>query len=155
MQIKSYSKKLFILFIPIIMLCVILSKYCVIDAEAASNRSIKIEEVRGTVMIQKSAGVKLIRAYEGMTLQQGDRISTNPYASLRLIIPDTNDEITVSENTEFSIVNLDEAKENKRTKLTMWNGSIWAKVTPLKHSKDKFEIGTPSSTMNVKGTNFL
>ncbi|MEK5333774.1 FecR domain-containing protein [Lysinibacillus sp. FSL W8-0992] len=155
MQIKSYSKKLFILFIPIIMLCVILSKYCVIDAEAASNRSIKIEEVRGTVMIQKSAGVKLIRAYEGMTLQQGDRISTNPYASLRLIIPDTNDEITVSENTEFSIVNLDEAKENKRTKLTMWNGSIWAKVTPLKHSKDKFEIGTPSSTMNVKGTNFF
>ena len=154
MQIKSYSKKLFILFIPIVMLCVVLSKYGVMDAEAASNRSIKIEEVRGTVMIQKNGGAKFIRAYEGMVLQQGDRISTNPYASLRLTIQDTNDDITISENTEFTIANLDEAEENKRTKLTIWNGSIWAKVTPLLHSKDKFEIGTPSSTMNVKGTNF-
>lgn len=133
----------------------ILSEYSFISAEAAAKRTAKIEEVRGIVMIQKNGGVKLIRAYDGMILQQGDRISTNPYASLRLIIQDTNDEITISENAEFFIANLDEAMGNKRTKLTIWNGSIWAKVTPLVNSKDKFEIGTPSSTMNVRGTNLL
>lgn len=155
MQMKVYIKKIFILFIPIVMLCSVLSEYSLSNAEAASNRSIKIEEVRGTVMIQKNGGLKLIRAYEGMNLQQGDRISTNAYSSLRLVIQDTNDEITISENAEFFIANLDEANGEKHTKLTIWNGLIWAKVTPLVNSKDKFEIGTPSSTMNVRGTTLL
>lgn len=123
--------------------------------ESVTVRKAEITDLSGTVFITKAGGAKSFRAYNGMKLQQGDRIKTDEYSSVNFKVLDTGDVITIGEKAELIISDLRNKAGKNITRFTVWSGSIWAKVTPLVHSKDAFAIETSAGTMNVRGTNLL
>lgn len=149
------GRKLFFILISFVLLYSFLSEFSPNIVGAQSVRTAKVEEIVGTVLIQKNGGAKSIRAYSGMILQQGDRISTNAFSSVKIVIQDTKDEITVDEKADLFIAAMNDEFGLKNTKFTIWSGSVWANVTTLVNSKDKFDLETPTSTMNVRGTHLL
>lgn len=133
----------------------LMSSLWVQPVEAATVRVAQIEEVTGTVNIKKAGGSKAFRAYPGMTLHQGDHISTEEFSSVIFKVVDSEDEITIDERADLYISDLRDESGNKKTRFTMWSGSMWAKVSSLVSSEDEFEIETPTTVMGVRGTNLL
>nr|WP_243735132.1 FecR family protein [Paenibacillus turpanensis] len=88
-----------------------------------------------------------------MTLNEGDRIETSSGSSLVLKISDSGHEITVGEDADVYVSELNESG-GKKNGFKVWVGSMWNKVTSLGGS-DEYEVETSTSVMGVRGTNLL
>lgn len=125
------------------------------SAEATGKRSATIDEVVGTVWVQKAGGHLPLRAYVGMSLEQGDRLTTSgAYSSAIIAFPDTKDQIIVAENAEIRLTDLRIEAGHSMTRVTVLSGQVFASVTPITNEQDVFEIRTPDQTARAKGTNF-
>ncbi|WP_339251618.1 FecR domain-containing protein [Sporosarcina sp. FSL W8-0480] len=122
---------------------------------AAENRTAKIEDVIGTVWIIKAGGNLPIRAYPGARLGQEDRVITENFSSVKLVISDTHDELTITQNADLVLTDLRNEAGKKVTKLLIWAGSVLSNVNPDKNRKDVFEVNTPGQSIGAKGTLFL
>ena len=123
--------------------------------QAKTSRTAVITEVVGVVEVTKSGGSKSYRAFAGMTLNQGDQIETGEGAKAVLQLADTNDEITIGQNSRLYISELLEQDGGKKSKLKTFAGSLWSKVRTLVGAEDEFEVETPTATMGVRGTHFF
>lgn len=124
-------------------------------AEAAkSNRVAVITDVGGTATVQAAGGSQAFEAYANMGLNQGDLLKTGAGSYVVLKIKDTDDELTVGENSEMSLSELGKKGSGKTTKLKMWAGSIWSSVKKLVSDEDSLEVETPTAVMGVQGTQF-
>lgn len=121
---------------------------------AASVRTFEVNQVKGTAYVKKGGGQQTFQATKGMTLYEGDHLITTAGSNVVLLTQDRMDEITVSESTELYISTLDKVDEAYKTKLKLWAGTTYVKVTKLKKGKDEFILETPSSKFNVRGTHF-
>lgn len=140
----------------IYMLCILLILGVIsVPAHAKTSRSAIITEVVGVVEVTKSGGSKSYRAYVDMTLNQGDLIETGEGAKVVLRLADTEDEITVGQNSRIYISELTEEGSGKQSKLKVWAGALWSKVRTLAGAEDEFEVETPTATMGVRGTQFF
>lgn len=119
------------------------------------SRTATLEEIKGTIWINKAGGSLTYRAYDGITLHHGDHIITEYNSSAVLITADRKDEITIGENAKLYISNLSSASQVKHTSFNLWSGSVFASVTSLVGSNDTFKIMTPTAVANVRGTNFF
>lgn len=117
-------------------------------------RTATLEQIKGTVWIKQSGGSMTFRAYDGISLHEGDHIRTENNSSATLKTVDRKDEITISENSELYISNLSNASQVKHTSFVQWSGLVGASVTSLVDSKDTFRLITPTSVNDVRGTNF-
>jgi hypothetical protein len=148
---KMSSISLIICFILIFSL---ISSLITRPAAAKTSRTAVIQEVKGTVHVKKAGGSKSFMAYRNMPLNQGDHISTESNSSVVLKVLDHDDVITIEEKSDLYISEL-QNDGGKKTKFTIWGGSMWAKATSLVDAEDEFEIETPTGIMGVRGTNLL
>ncbi|MGG4495970.1 fibronectin type III domain-containing protein [Brevibacillus reuszeri] len=142
------------LFVLVIMCSMLFSGMKIVSA-AETSRTAKVESVSGTVQVKKAGGTKEYKAFKSMSLNHGDLIKTSTKSSIVLSIADKEDEITVGENTEVYISELQQAASNKQTDLKVWSGSVFIKAKPLTQKEDQFSISTPTAVMGVRGTQFL
>ncbi|WP_289137026.1 fibronectin type III domain-containing protein [uncultured Brevibacillus sp.] len=157
--IRSWrSKSLLAIWRSLIVLVMIssmlLAEVKTVDA-AETSRTARVESVTGTVQVKKAGGTKEYKAFKNMSLNHGDLIKTSAKSSIVLSIADKEDEITVGENTEVYISELQQAASNKQTDLKVWSGSVFIKAKPLTQKEDQFSISTPTAVMGVRGTQFL
>ncbi|WP_176706204.1 Ig-like domain-containing protein, partial [Paenibacillus hemerocallicola] len=123
-------------------------------AFAKESRAAIVVSVKGTVMVTKAGGSTEYRAFDDMSLNQGDHIRTEDESSIVLQVVDQEDEVTIGPNTEMYISSLLESDEGgKKSKLKVWAGSLWFKVKKLVNADDEFEVETPTAVMSVRGSN--
>lgn len=132
----------------------ILSPLAAPSVSAAGVRFAVIEEIQGSVYVQKAGGFREYKAFRKMLLNQGDYIRTEADSSVVMKVLDHEDEITIGENSSLSISNLKQSS-GKKTIFKLWAGYIWVKVKSLINSSDEFEVETPTAVMGVRGTQFF
>jgi len=119
------------------------------------SRTAVLEQIQGTVWIRQAGGLLTYRAYNGVTLHQGDYIVTENNTSAILTTVDRKDEVTISENSELYISSLSGTSHTKHTGFMLWNGLVTANVSPLVNAKDTFNVLTPTAVTDVRGTHFM
>ncbi|MDF2814619.1 MAG: FecR protein, partial [Paenibacillus sp.] len=121
---------------------------------AKETRAAIAVTVEGTVLVTKAGGSNAYRAFEEMSLSQGDHLKTEDGSSIVLQIVDQEDEITIGPNSDLYISSLLQTDSNaKKSKFKMWAGSVWFKVKKLVSDDDEFEVETPTAVMGVRGSN--
>lgn len=127
-------------------------------AAAASSKSriIRIADMEGTVKVLIAGGEKEYKAFKGMNLNAGDRITTAADSWARLEIDDDK-EVKIGENTQITMseVSGQIEEENQRTGVSLWAGKLWVNIKKKLNMRQKFEIKTPTTVMGVKGTQFF
>lgn len=154
-HLKGLKRKSFIsLIICFSMVFSLFSVLIVEPAEAKTSRVAVIQEITGVVYVKKAGGSKSFRAYTNMSLNQGDHITTENKSSVVLKVSGEEDVMTIGQNSDLYISELKE-DGGKKTKFSMWGGSMWTKASSLVNEKDEFEIETPTAIMGVRGTNLF
>lgn len=123
-------------------------------ADAKTVRVAIIASLSGDVTVKKGGGSKTYDAYESMSLNQGDTIYTGDDSSVTLNLSNGDADVTLGDNAELNVSDLNTADGNKKSKLKVWAGSLWVKVKSLAGSDDEFEVETPTAVMGVRGTQF-
>jgi hypothetical protein len=122
--------------------------------DAKTVRVAIISALSGDVTIKKGGGSKTYDAYESMSLNQGDTVYTGDSSSVTLNLASGDADVTLGDNAELNVSDLNSANGNKKSKLKVWAGSMWVKVKSLAGADDEFEVETPTAVMGVRGTQF-
>ncbi|MBD0381098.1 FecR family protein [Paenibacillus sedimenti] len=149
------KKSFFSLFVSFCMLFGFLSAILVNPAEAKTVRVAVITSLSGEVTVKKGGGSKTYDAYENMSLNQGDTLYTGTDSSVTLNLSNGDADVTLGDNAELNVSDLNTSDGNKKSKLKIWAGSMWVKVKSLAGSNDEFEVETPTAVMGVRGTQFF
>ncbi|MCX7711691.1 MAG: FecR domain-containing protein [Clostridia bacterium] len=123
---------------------------------ADTGRAAKITDLSGTVNVQKAGGEKKFSAFKGMSLSQGDSISTGKASWVELEI-DNDKLVKISENTQLGVAELAGSIESgdDQTGLKLWFGKVWTNIKNKLNIRSKYEIRTPKTVMGVRGTQFF
>lgn len=150
------TKKSFVsLFLSFCLVFSLVSALLVKPVDAKTVRVAVIAALSGDVTIKKGGGSKSYDAYESMSLNQGDTVYTGASSSVTLNLSNGDADITLGENAEINVSDLNTSDGNKKSKLKVWAGSMWVKVKSLAGSDDEFEVETPTAVMGVRGTQFF
>ncbi|MDR6548933.1 FecR domain-containing protein [Paenibacillus qinlingensis] len=90
-----------------------------------------------------------------MSLNQGDTVYTGDSSSVTLNLASGDADVTLGDNAELNVSDLNSSDGNKKSKLKVWAGSMWVKVKSLAGADDEFEVETPTAVMGVRGTQFF
>lgn len=150
------TKKSFVsLFLSFCLVFSLVSALLVKPVDAKTVRVAVIAALSGDVTIKKGGGSKSYDAYESMSLNQGDTVYTGASSSVKLNLSNGDADVTLGENAELNVSDLNTSDGNKKSKLKVWAGSLWVKVKSLAGSDDEFEVETPTAVMGVRGTQFF
>ncbi|SDO27687.1 FecR family protein [Paenibacillus sp. yr247] len=133
----------------------LISALLVKPVDAKTVRVAVVTSLSGDVTIKKGGGSKSYDAYEDMSLNQGDTVYTGASSSVTLNLSNGDSDVTLGENAEINVSDLNTSDGNKKSKLKVWAGSLWVKVKSLAGSDDEFEVETPTAVMGVRGTQFF
>ncbi len=89
-----------------------------------------------------------------VTVSQNDTIQVGPGASVALNLQDGS-VIEISENSTLQVSELVVTEDSVRVRLRLIAGRAFSRVRKLLGVDDVFEIITPSSTVSVRGTEFV
>ncbi|RTE09517.1 FecR family protein, partial [Paenibacillus whitsoniae] len=148
------SKSLLSFFLSLSLMLSVFSFVLAKPADAKTVRVAIIASLSGDVTVKKGGGSKTYDAYESMSLNQGDTIYTGDDSSVTLNLSNGDADVTLGDNAELNVSDLNSAEGNKKSKLKVWAGSLWVKVKSLAGSDDEFEVETPTAVMGVRGTQF-
>lgn len=123
--------------------------------DAKTVRVAVVSSLSGEVTVKKGGGSKTYDVYESMSLNQGDTVYTGASSSVTLNLSSGDADVTLGENAEINVSDLNSSDGNKKSKLKVWAGSLWVKVKSLAGSNDEFEVETPTAVMGVRGTQFF
>lgn len=150
------SKKSFIsLCLSLSLVVSLISGLLAKPADAKTVRVAVVASLSGEVSVKKGGGSKSYDAYENMSLNQGDTVYTGAGSSVTLNLSNGDADVTLGENAEVNVSDLNASNGNKKSKLKVWAGSLWVKVKSLAGSNDEFEVETPTAVMGVRGTQFF
>lgn len=127
------------------------------SAEAATSRVAIISKIEGTVEVQKSGGKKTLKGFKGMSLNQGDVVTTGKKSSVVLKFSNgtSEDDTFVLESSTTVTFSKLSNKSGTTTKVSMLKGKVWVDVKSIKNKDDEFVLETPTAIMGVRGTNFF
>ncbi len=150
------SKKSFVsLCLSLSLIFSLISVLLVKPVDAKTVRVAVVSALTGEVTVKKGGGSKTYDAYESMSLNQGDTVYTGASSSVTLNLSNGDADVTLGENAEINVSDLNTSDGNKKSKLKVWAGSLWVKVKSLAGSNDEFEVETPTAVMGVRGTQFF
>ncbi|MCR8659647.1 FecR domain-containing protein [Paenibacillus endoradicis] len=126
-------------------------------AEAATSRVAIISKIEGTVDVKKSGGKKTLKGFKGMSLNQGDVVTTGKKSSVVLKFSNgtSEDDTFVLESSTTVTFSKLSNKSGTTTKVSMLKGKVWVDVKSIKNKDDEFVLETPTAIMGVRGTNFF
>lgn len=133
----------------------LVSMLYVAPVDAKTVRVAIISALSGDVTIKKGGGSKTYDAYESMSLNQGDTVYTGASSSVTLNLASGDADVTLGDNAEINVSDLNSSNGNKKSKIKVWAGSMWVKVKSLAGADDEFEVETPTAVMGVRGTQFF
>ncbi len=118
-------------------------------------RIAKIQNFSGTVKITKSGGEQQYNAISGMSLTEGDSITTEKNSWITINIDDDK-EIKIGPNSMVNISQLSGKIKagNEQTSLSLHVGKVWSKIKRKLNMHAKYEIKVPTAVMGVRGTEF-
>ncbi|MBI2606510.1 MAG: FecR domain-containing protein [Deltaproteobacteria bacterium] len=132
---------------------------CLVSCAALPAPLLAAEEPAGKIVILKgkaertSAGAaKAARLKEGAPIFAGDTIATMADAHVKLVLKDES-EIVLPSSSKFTVESFSK-EEKKPNVLSVFVGSLRAKVTKSASGDTKMLVKTPSATMGVRGTDF-
>ncbi|MEC0267464.1 FecR family protein [Paenibacillus anseongense] len=150
------SKKSFVsLCLSLSLIFSLISVLLVKPVDAKTVRVAVVSALSGEVTVKKGGGSKTYDVYESMSLNQGDTVYTGASSSVTLNLSNGDADVTLGENAEINVSDLNTSDGNKKSKLKVWAGSLWVKVKSLAGSNDEFEVETPTAVMGVRGTQFF
>ncbi|WP_339221493.1 stalk domain-containing protein [Paenibacillus sp. FSL W7-1332] len=118
-------------------------------------RRMQIVEITGSAKI-RYGGYAQVDAYKGMILGEGDEIVTGSgIGGARLRLLDTDDVITLGNNTRLAAEQLRKVGISNVTRLNLEAGQAYYDVTDLTRSTDRFEVRSGYMTNSVRGTHFI
>lgn len=118
-------------------------------------RRMQIVEITGSAKI-RYGGYAQVDAYKGMILGEGDEIVTGSgIGGARLRLVDTDDVITLGNDTRLAAEQLRKVGISNVTRLNLEAGQAYYDVTDLTRSTDRFEIRSGYVTNSVRGTHFI
>lgn len=126
-------------------------------AEASTSRVAIISMMEGTVEVQKSGGKKILKGFKGMSLNQGDIVTTGKESSVVLKFSNgtlEDDTFILESNAKVTFSKLSN-KSGTITKVSMLKGKAWVDVKSIKNKDDEFVLETSTAIMGVRGTNFF
>ncbi len=115
-----------------------------------SYRDISIFELASSATVTR--GDTSLDAYEGMRLEDGDRIQVAEDGYLRLVL-DGDKYATLEAGTEICL-NATGDSENSRTEIVLINGAVLNEIDNKLNADSSYELSTPTSVMAVRGTVF-
>lgn len=125
-------------------------------ALGASTRFALVTDVVGTVKVTKAGGSKEIRVFNGMGLNEGDKVKVEKDSSLTLRIADREDEVVLGANWSGALSKLkDNADGGTDTAVKTWAGSMYNNVQKIAGTSNTYKVETPTAVMGVRGTHFL
>ncbi|BBH19332.1 hypothetical protein Back11_06770 [Paenibacillus baekrokdamisoli] len=153
---KARSNRLFLLTLCLTLLIGPLSLFAASTHASAEQvmRVAIVKSLKGTVSVLKSGGSKSFKAFNNMSLNEGDQITTGKdgLVELNLASKDADkDTLNIGQNSQVTFTKLKDSSGTK-TKMSVWAGSLWIKVKSVSNASDQFEIETPTSIMGVRGT---
>ena len=116
-----------------------------------SYRVIKVMRSEGHTTVMRG-DIDDLEAYEGMALQNGDKIHVDGNSSLVLML-DEDKFAYVEQNTDFELIAEGSAKDS-RTRIELKQGAMTCEVQNALSSESTYEVNTPNSTMAVRATSF-
>ncbi|MFG1734639.1 stalk domain-containing protein [Paenibacillus sp. 843] len=118
-------------------------------------RRMQIVDITGSAKI-RYGGYAQVDAYKGMMLGEDDEIVTGSgTGGAKLRILDTDDVITLGNDTTLVAEQLRKAGISNVTRLNLEAGQAYYDVTDLTRSRDRFEVRSGYVTNNVRGTHFI
>lgn len=125
---------------------------------SASNftpRRMQIVEITGSAKI-RYGGYAQVDAYKGMMLGEDDEIVTGSgTGGAKLRILDTEDVITLGNDTTLVAEQLRKVGISNVTRLNLKAGQAYYDVTDLTRSTDRFDVRTGYADNSVQGTHFI
>jgi len=127
------------------------------SADASTSRVAIISKWEGTVEVQKSGGTKVFKAFNNMSLNQGDIVTTGKDSTAVLKFSNgtsSDDTLTLEADTTVTFTKLTN-KSGTTTKVRMQKGNAWVDVKSIQNKDDEFTLETPTAIMGVRGTHFM
>ncbi|TLS54235.1 hypothetical protein FE782_02495 [Paenibacillus antri] len=124
-------------------------------ALGASTRFALVTDVTGTVKVTKAGGTKEIRVFDGMGLNEGDKLKVEKGGSVTLKVADRDDEVVLGENWSGALSKLKDKAGGSDTAVKTWAGSMYNKVEKITGSSSTYKVETPTAVMGVRGTHFM
>ncbi len=114
----------------------------------------KVVALAGDSVVQKTDG-STSPVSLGDILIEGNRLSTGKNAFLSLALPDAS-RVSIPSNSQVSLTKLRMTRYTKspRTQITLLQGRIESRVSPLESNKGRFEVRSPLAVAGVRGTHF-
>ncbi len=132
-----------ILFIAILVGC---------GKKADSYRVIKVDNIDGTVSVERTSSKDVLSAFDGMQLVSEDVVSVD-LASELLLLMDSDKHMLASENTKFEIEATGSSSKGS-IKINLLEGNGLFTIDQKLNSDSSFEVTTPNATLSVRGTTF-
>ncbi len=139
-----------IIAISVVVLMVVLA---VAPAFAAIERTARIDDFYGDVLVKREASAKTIKAFKNMRLDEGDTIITGK-DSKAVIKLDGDKEVILAANTVVVVSELANSASSTQTTFTLQSGGIGSKIDKKLDLNSKYRIKTPTAVMGVRGTEF-
>jgi hypothetical protein len=86
-----------------------------------------------------------------MSILGGDRVQTQAESRCEIKLLDGS-VVRIGEKTLFDFSQSKASRSGKSVSASVAQGKVWANVTKLKGSKDKFEVKTPTAVCAIRGT---
>ncbi|HSI06867.1 MAG: FecR domain-containing protein [Myxococcota bacterium] len=88
----------------------------------------------------------------GTIVRQGDQIRTGHDSGVRLLLGGS---AVVDLGANTSMVVTRAGTSSSETKIKVWSGRLWARVSSLFGNNAKFEVESPNAVAGVRGTEFI
>ncbi|MBC7792615.1 MAG: FecR domain-containing protein [Clostridia bacterium] len=116
---------------------------------ASALEDSKVVLARGNVLVRNNAG--LTKATPGLALNEGDQVQTGDDGTVRLLLAG-NAVVDLAANTSMVVTRAPSGGD--KTRIKIWSGRLWARVSKLFGSAD-FEVESPNAVAGVRGTEFV
>ena len=114
-------------------------------------RVVKVIKAEGHNTVTRE-GTGDLEAYEGMALQNGDKVHVDGNSSLVLMM-DSDKLAFVEQNTDFTLI-AEGTEKDSRSRFELTKGAMTCEVQNALSANSTYEVNTPNSTMAVRSTSF-
>ncbi len=122
----------------------------VLVSQAAGPSDGRVVLTHGDVVVRTAD--TSIKGMPGVLVRQGDQVRTGPESGVRLLLGGS---AVVDLGANTSMVVTRAGTSSSETKIKVWSGRLWARVSSLFGNNAKFEVESPNAVAGVRGTEFI